>query len=180
MHVLIVEEDGRRRAELEVAFLRAGFQVTATESQIIAESCIRGNIVDLLMIAERVDQRLTHALSLLAECRNPVVETILSSPRCDANIEELFLLLPSLHCIVGEEVAPSLITKIAVSALEGAENKHAPLVLTSSHRIRSTHNSLSPYFTARPKPPVLPALEDFAAAATIPQSSQANFAPISF
>lgn len=167
MHVLFVDEDVVRRTELEIAFSKSGFQVTSTGCQIIAESCIRGQIIDLLIITERVGERLTHSLSLLAECRNPFVETILLSPRCDADIEELFLLLPSLHCIVGEDVAPSMIRKMAISALEGAENKHAPLVLTSEHRLRSACKPISPYFTTRHETRALPAFEDFAAAVNL-------------
>lgn len=126
MHVLIVEDDCGRRIKLEAAFAKAGFQTSATGNRAIAESCIRCRVVDLLIMVERVDGALTHALSLLAECRNPMVETILLTPRCDPDIEELFLLLPSLHCLVAPQVDPKLIVKFAIAALKSAKSKRIP------------------------------------------------------
>lgn len=126
MHVLIIEDDCGRRIKLEAAFVKAGFQTTTTANRTIAESCIRCGVVDLLIMAERVDGKLTHAVSLLAECRNPMVETILLTPRCDPDIEELFLLLPSLHCLAAPDVDPKLIVKLALAALKAAKSKSIP------------------------------------------------------
>jgi len=137
MKLLIVNEDSDARIDLEIAFSKAGFEILSTGHQAIAESCIRRGVVDLLIMSERVGKRLTHSLSLLAECRNPMVETILMTPRTDPDIDELFLLLPSLHCIVDPDVAPEVIIKLAMAAIKGAENRSAPFVLTSTYQIRS-------------------------------------------
>jgi len=135
MQVLIVDDDVDRQADLTIAFMQAGFQTISTGSQAVAESCIRRGVIDLLVMAEQVGERLTHSLSLLAEYRNPMVATMLLTARSDADIEELFLLLPSLHSLVAPDIAPDLITKLAIASLAGAKNADEPIVLTAEQRI---------------------------------------------
>lgn len=135
LQVLIVDDDQDRRAEMAIAFMHAGFQTTMTGCQVVAECCIRHGFVDLLIMTERVGERLTHSLALLAEYRNPMAETILLTPRSDADIEELFLLLPSLHCLVAPDVAPTLITKLAIASIAGKKNQNNLLVLKPEHQI---------------------------------------------
>lgn len=119
MLVLIVHDAPARQAELAVAFLQAGFQTASTGDRAFAECFIKNGLVDLLVMTERVGGRLTHALSLLAEYQNPMVETILMTGRKDRDTDELFSLLPSLHCMVAPDTPPALITKLAISALAG-------------------------------------------------------------
>jgi hypothetical protein len=131
MLVLIVDDDHFRQAELAIAFMQAGFQTASTGSRAFAECFIQKGLVDLLVMTERVGGRLTHALSLLAEYQNPMVETVLLTPRCDKDIEELFSLLPSLHCLVAPDTSPTLVTKFAIAAVAGAQNRTGLPVLTA-------------------------------------------------
>lgn len=131
MLVLIVDDDHFRQAELAIAFMQAGFQTASTGSRAFAECFIQKGLVDLLVMTERVGGRLTHALSLLAEYQNPMVETVLLTPRSDKDIEELFSLLPSLHCLVAPDTSPKLITKFAIAAIAGAQNQTGTPVLTA-------------------------------------------------
>jgi len=135
MQVLIVNDQVDRQVELAIAFIQSGFQTTSTSSQLVAESCIRRGTVDLLVIAERVGGQLAHSLALLAEYRNPMVVTMLLTDRTDQDLDELYLLLPSLHCILSPRTAPELMTRLAVASVTGAEEIKTPMLLVPSLRI---------------------------------------------
>lgn len=138
MQALIIDDDSRRQTELSIAFIRAGFQPTATGNHAVAEACIRRGWVDLLVMSERVAGRLTHSHALLAEWRNPLVATILLTTRSDRDVEELYGLLPSLHCLLAPDTTPQLITKCAVASVIGATRQLPPMVLTPSLRVGET------------------------------------------
>ena len=135
MHVLISHDDFSQRMQLKIAFKKAGFTVTSTGRRAEADAFLRRQVVDVLVVAERVEGHLTHALALLAECRNPMVETILMTSRNDGAVEELYVMLPSLHCLVGPDVPAKLITKLAIAAVQGATDRSVPMPLLESYRI---------------------------------------------
>lgn len=117
MHALICHDDFSHRMQLKIALKRLGFLVSSTPNQSTAQLCLREQVVDVVIMSETVGGKLTHALALLAECRNPNVETVLLTPRTDPCVEELYFLLPSLHCIVGPDIESHLIAKLARSAV---------------------------------------------------------------
>lgn len=145
MHILIVDDDATRQTELTYAFMVLGFQTTATASHAVAESCIRRDWVDLLLMPERVSQRLTHSLALLAEWRNPMVATMLLSPRSGEDSEELFDLIPSLYCLLAPETATNRVTAFALASITGGTRRLPPLVLNSTHQIYEK-NEADPIF----------------------------------
>lgn len=149
MHALIVDDHSDQQSKLAIAFMRSGFQTTSTGNHTVADCCIRGGLVDILVMSERVEGRLTHALSLLAECRNHAVETILITSRTDADIDELFLLLPSLHVIVAPDTAPEMITKLAISAVAGSKKRCEPLILKTSERLPDVAENASIFTSTR-------------------------------
>lgn len=144
MQALIVDDDQDRQADLAIAFMNAGFHTTSTGSQTVAECCLRNELVDLLVLSERVGGRLTHSLSLLAEHRNPLVETLMLTSRNDPDIEELFLLLPSLHSLIAPDTAPELITKLATAAIYETHVQGGPLVLTPDQMVLGSDEELPP------------------------------------
>lgn len=160
MQVLIVDDMLDRQAELELAFMDKGFAVTSTGSPDVAESSIRHGLVDLLVTAERVDGKLTHSLALLAEWRNPLVATILLTPRTDADVDELYLLLPSLHCILAPDTSPRLLTRFAIASVAGVTRTGAPMVL--EQRMRVGDAAAAPTFASTRSPEITAALEQVA------------------
>lgn len=138
MQALIVDKDIDRQERISIALMRLGFQIRSTGCVNVAESCIRSGVVDLLVMTERVEKRLTHALALLAECRNPLVATMLLTARTDADVDELFLLLPSLHSLVAPDISAELIAKLAVAAVSDQVRVDRPVILPSSMQIAGT------------------------------------------
>lgn len=104
MQVLLLDDDDIRHEDLMTTFLTAGCQITATANFKVAETILRHGFVDLLITSERLRDRLTHGTALLAEYRNPAVATIVISERVGRDVEELYDLIPSVHCIVGGQV----------------------------------------------------------------------------
>ena len=153
MQVLIVDGNVDRQSEMTMAFMRAGYQTTATGSQRVAETCLRRGVVDLLVISERVDRRLTHGLALLAEYLNPRVSTILLTDRTDADVDELFQLLPSLHCLLAPDVAPSVVTKLALASLLSVAAADRPMVLSQNMRVEDA--DAAPIFASRRLAPAM-------------------------
>jgi len=154
MHALIVNDDIDRQAELTMELMRTGFQATTTGCLNVAETCIRRSMIDLLVLCERTNGRLTHSLALLAEYRNPLVATMLLTPRTDADVDELYLLLPSLHCLVAPDSPARLIAKLAVAAVSGAVRVDGPIILPPSMRVETP--GIAPIFASAraPAPPV--------------------------
>lgn len=146
MQVLIVDNEIDRQAEITIALMRSGFQATSTGCLNVAETCIRRGIVDLLVMTERVNRRLTHSLALLAEYRNPMVATMLLTPRTDDDVDELFLLLPSLHCLIAPDSPARLIAKLAVAAVSGAVRAEGPIILPPSMRVETP--GIAPIFAS--------------------------------
>lgn len=154
MQVLIVDDDAMRQMDLMLAFMKAGLQTSATASHAVAESCIRSGWIDLVVMSETVSGRLTHHLALLAEWRNPIAATILLTPRRDDDVEELFLLLPSLHCLLAPDTDPALVTKLSLASVFGDSRRAPPVVLSPEQRV-SGRPPDPPLFTTRRATPAL-------------------------
>jgi len=119
MQVLIVDDVLERQENLTIALLRAGYQVTSTASAKVAEVCVQCAHVDLLIVAETIRAKRTHALALLAEYQNPLLATIMMTPRTEADVDELYELLPSVHCLVGANVSAELVSQLADASVKG-------------------------------------------------------------
>ncbi len=151
MQVLIVDDDITRQTDLSLAFMEAGLHTSGTGSHAVAERCIRKGWIDLVVMAERVSGRLTHPLALLAEWRNPLVATILLTPRHGQDMEELFLLLPSLHCLLAPETEPELVTKLSLASVISTARRMPPMVLTPDQMVADAQD-VRPVFASRRAP----------------------------
>lgn len=118
MQVLLVTDQPSQHEQVMIAYLRAGFQITATSSVNVAETFIRCSAIDLLILAESLDSKLTHSLALLAEHQNPLLATILLTDRTGEAAEEVFDLIPSVHCAVGSTVAGKTILQLGRASIE--------------------------------------------------------------
>jgi len=112
MHVLLLDDDHDRHEDIMTAFLKAGYQITATSSLKVAEAILMYGYVDLLVATETLRDRLTHTTALFAEHRNPTVSTIMISDRSGTDVEELYELIPSVHCIVGSDISGKVILEL--------------------------------------------------------------------
>ncbi len=135
MQALIVDNDLQRQASYTIAFVEAGFQVTPTSSVKVAETCLRRNLIDIFVAPEKIGTKRTHSLALLAEYKNPYVSTILLTDRKDSDIDELFMLLPSLHCLFSLDTKADVLTKFAIASVSGATCAAGPYFLSPDLRI---------------------------------------------
>lgn len=149
MQALIVDDNIARQTELTIALMETGFQVTATTSHAVADSCIRRGWIDVLVMDERVCGRLTHSLALLAEWRNAMSSCILMTSRTSEEIEELFLLIPSLHCLLAPDIDPVRVASIAVASVSGARRGAAPMMLTKAHRVAEMVDEMPIFASSR-------------------------------
>ena len=119
MQALILNDDRAAQAAMAMALFGRNFQVVTADDVEIATSYARLGVFDLVVMAERVRGRLSHSVALAAELRNPDVTTMLLTSRTDKDVDELFELLPSLYCLLGERLDPELVARMAVAGVVG-------------------------------------------------------------
>lgn len=117
MQVLLLDNNAKRHEDVMVAFIKSGFQVTATSSQLVAQTYLDHGVVDLLVMAEKVNGQLAHNTALYAEHRNPHLSTIMITDRLGSDVEELYELIPSVHCIVGTTVPGKTIVALGRASI---------------------------------------------------------------
>lgn len=156
MQALIFDDHYDRQARLTATLMKTGIHTFATCTAEIAESTIRRNVIDLLIAPERVAGKLTHTLVLLAEYRNPMVSAMILTDRTDPDVEELFLLLPSLHCLLAPDSPPELIRKLAIASMAGATSNRPAFVLRPSMRVPGQPVGKPMFFSRRPGPRTTP------------------------
>ena len=148
MQVLILDDQIERRTRLSALLSKLGIRVFLTGDPKTADSTIRNSVVDLFIAQERIGGKLTHSLVLLAEYRNPLASAILLTDRTDPDVDELFLLIPALHCLLATDCPPELIRKLAIACMAGATDQRDRLVLASSMRV-GDNRSFKPGFFSR-------------------------------
>lgn len=117
MQVMILDEDPDFQARVARALMGRGFQVVCVDSLAAAEAFVRLDLLDLIVLGERVHGRLSHSVALLAECRSPAVPSIVLTDRTGPEVGELFDLIPAVYSILGRRTAPTMIAQIAVAAV---------------------------------------------------------------
>jgi len=117
MRVLLLDDNATRHEEFMLTFLKAGVHITATDSVHVAKAFLGCVAVDLLIASEELNGCLTHAVALLAEHLNPMLSTVLISDRVGDDVEELYDLIPSVHCIVGTTVSPETILHLGQASI---------------------------------------------------------------
>ncbi|WP_394198052.1 PleD family two-component system response regulator [Litoreibacter albidus] len=119
MLALVLSDDPTTHHTINQCLTKRGFQVVNSESVMMATAHVRAWRFDLIVMTERVSERLTHQVALSAEKRAPFVKTLLLSDRKDAEVDELFELLPSLVSIVSPDINADLIAQIALASVAG-------------------------------------------------------------
>ncbi len=121
MKALILRDDTETAVASAQALMKKGFQVVCVESRHIARALLRIETIDLLVMDERIDGRLTHSIALSAERQNPYINAILMTDRTGQEVDELHDLLPCLYAIAGMETGPVVLAKLAMSSIETYE-----------------------------------------------------------
>ncbi|WP_052700870.1 hypothetical protein [Loktanella sp. S4079] len=117
MKALIMRNDPFAAAATARVFVEKGFQILCVDRHDVAAALVRMDVVDLLVMDEAFDGRLTHALALSAERANPYVSTILVTERIGARADELYDLIPSLHALVGASADAGLLGRLGVASV---------------------------------------------------------------
>jgi len=134
MKVLILRDDTEAAVACAQALMDKGFQVVCVENRHIARALLRIETIDLLLLEERIDGRLTHSIALSAERQNPYINVILMTDRPAPEVDDLYDLLPCLYGIAGTETKPGLVAQLAMSSIETYEEAEARL---QSNRMRA-------------------------------------------
>lgn len=148
MQVLLLDDDTERHEDFMIEFMRSGFHVMATSSFRVAETILAEGYIDLFIAGEEVQGRLTHNTALYGEHRNPSLSTILISDRSPEDVEDLFDLIPSVHCIVGGRVSGRTVIQlgrasVASQARSLSFNRRAPLAEDAFTDPRSIPQTMS-------------------------------------
>ena len=125
MKALILRKNANATASCAQALIDKGFQVACVETRKVARALIQLETIDLLVMDEMVDGRLTHALALSAERRNPYVSAIIVTDRTGPDTDELYDLIPCLYGLVGSDSSGRLISQLALSSTENYEEAEA-------------------------------------------------------
>ena len=117
MKALILRNDAAASLATAHALIDKGFQILSVDTQALAHALIRLDTIDLLVMDERVEGQLTHAIALSAERKNPYLSAILVTDRTAEETDDLFELIPSLYGLVGHDTTARILGKLALSAV---------------------------------------------------------------
>ena len=117
MRALILRNDPNAAMACSSALIEKGFQILCVDTRDVAETLVRLDLIDLLVMDERVQGDLTHTVALSGERHNPYVSTILMTDRPGDETDELYDLIPSLYALAGTETMPKLVGQLAVAAV---------------------------------------------------------------
>ncbi|MEZ5715065.1 MAG: hypothetical protein R3D85_07785 [Paracoccaceae bacterium] len=119
MQALVLNDDRKAQAATAMALFKRNFQVVTADDVEIGAAYANLGVFDLVVMAERVQGRLSHSVALAAELRNPEVTTMVLTPRVDEDVDELYELLPSLYCLLGDKLEPETVARMAVAGVVG-------------------------------------------------------------
>ena len=122
MKALILRQDPEAACAVSRALMDKGFQILCVEKLDVAHALIRVDTIDLLVMDERIDGQLTHAIALSGERKNPYLSAILMTDRGREETDDLYALIPSLYALVGMQSGAELLGKLALSAVSNTDD----------------------------------------------------------
>lgn len=125
MKALILRQDPDAAHATSRALMDKGFQILCIETQCVAHALIRVDTVDLLVMDERIEGQLTHAIALSGERRNPYLSTILLTDRIGEDTDDLYELIPCLYALAGMNIDPKVIGQLALSSVSNVQETQA-------------------------------------------------------
>jgi hypothetical protein len=122
MKALILRQDAQAAAAVSRTLMDKGFQILCVEKLDVAHALIRVDTIDLLVMDERIDGQLTHAIALSGERKNPYLSAILLTDRTGEETDDLYALIPALYALAGMSVGADVIAKLALSAVSNTDD----------------------------------------------------------
>jgi hypothetical protein len=116
MLAMIVTEDAALRGQVAGLLADRGADILSFGRLDPAVLAARRAAPDVLVLAEHVGGRLSHALALLAEWRNPDLALVLLSDRHGDEAAELFELLPALRALLPPGTDARTLARLALSS----------------------------------------------------------------
>ena len=155
MQALILDEDPTFQTKLTVALMTSGFHVLNAMSTTMGLAMARRGSIDLLVMADYVEDRLSHSVALSAERHSPYVSTILRTTRTDNDLQELYDVRPSLYGILGKGIPVEIIAKLGMSGVAGATRKDTYQEPIPFHAMQAGATAQSKIDDALTKPLIL-------------------------
>lgn len=125
MRALILQTDSDAAVASSRALIDKGFEILCVKNRDVAETLIRMDTIDLLVMDEQIDGCLTHAIALSGERKNPYISSIIVTDRTKAETDDLYDLIPSLYALVGGETEPNLVGQLALSSVANVDDMRA-------------------------------------------------------
>jgi hypothetical protein len=125
MKALILRTDPGAALASSRALIDKGFQILCVDRREVAETLVRMDTIDLLVMDEEVAGQLTHTIALSGERKNPYISSIMMTDRSGAETDDLYDLIPSLYALAGAQTAPALLGKLALAAVINTEEVQA-------------------------------------------------------
>ncbi|MBQ1202469.1 MAG: imidazoleglycerol-phosphate dehydratase [Loktanella sp.] len=121
MKAMILRDDAADAVQTAHLLSRKGFQTYCVGSRDIAQAMLQAELIDLLVMDERIGAQLTHALALSAERRNPYLSTIIMTDQGAEATDDLYDLIPSLYALIGTRTGTDMMGQIVLSAVANAD-----------------------------------------------------------
>jgi ActR/RegA family two-component response regulator len=121
MKAMILRDDAADAVQTSRILASKGFQTLCVTSRDIAQAMIRADVIDLMVMDERIGTQLTHTLALSAERRNPFVSTIIMTDQGAGATDELYELIPSLYALIGTRTEAEVLGKVFLAAVANTE-----------------------------------------------------------
>jgi|GEM_PF-926459 len=121
MKALIMRSDPAAAAATARVFVEKGFQILCVDRHDVACALVKMDLIDLLVMDEEIEGRLTHSLALSGERHNPFLSTILLTDRIGPDADELYDLIPCLHALVGQRTSAPLLGQLAVASVSNKD-----------------------------------------------------------
>lgn len=121
MKALILRQDPDAADVTSRALIDKGFQILCVSSLAVAHALIRVDTIDLLVMDERIDGQLTHAIALSGERRSPYLSTIMMTDRHGEETDDLYELIPCLYALAGMQTSAHVLGQLALCAVSNQD-----------------------------------------------------------
>ncbi len=125
MKALILRQDAVAADVTSRALIDKGFQILCVETLAVAHALIRVDTIDLLVMDERIDGQLTHAIALSGERRSPYLSAIILTDRHGEETDDLYDLIPCLYALAGTQTSAHVLGQLALCAVSNIDEAMA-------------------------------------------------------
>ncbi len=155
MQVLVLEENLVRQTRIAAALMEKGFHVIAVETVAAARCFMTMDTIDVMILGERENGRLSHVPELADACANPEAGILVLSDRDCEDTDVLHESVPQLYGIIGPDMAPGVVAQMALAAARTSAADPVPMRLawTWGHTMAALPDPDSPMGICAPAIP---------------------------